>query len=138
MPVITEFISVATQGNRDVIDLTSQVKSLILQHSVENAVVSVFSPGSTAAITTIEYEPGLKKDIDHYLNKLIPYDEHYYHHETWHDDNGSSHIQAAIIGPSETIPLIDGSLYMGKWQQIVLIDCDTRARTRKIVIQIAY
>ncbi len=138
MPSKTDYIQIATQGSRDVIDITGDIKEILIRNNISDGIVTVFAPGSTAAITTIEFEPGLQKDIDHYLNKLFPYGERYHHHETWHDDNGSSHLQAAIIGPSVTVPVISGEMTLGTWQQVVLIDCDTRSRNREIVIQMVY
>ena len=138
MAVISDTIPVKTQGNRDIIDLTPGIRDIIRKSGVESGVVTVFAPGSTAGITTIEYEPGLIKDIDLFLEKLIPYGARYHHHETWHDDNGSSHLQAALLGPSLTVPFINGELTLGTWQQVVLVDCDTRPRSRKIVVQIVY
>jgi len=138
MAVKTEYISVSTRGNRDVIDLTPDVKRILAESGVRNGIVTVFVPGSTAAVTTVEYEPGLKKDIDTYLNRLFPYGEKYMHHETWHDDNGSAHLQAAVIGPSLTVPFLEGEPVLGTWQQIVVIDCDTRPRNRKILFQLVF
>ncbi len=138
MAVITEYISISTNGRRDVIDLTSMIQDIITKNGVESGIAVVFVPGSTGAITTIEFEPGLKKDIDVYLEKIFPYSEYYHHHNTWHDDNGAAHLQAAVIGPSETTPIVNGELTLGTWQQIVLIDCDTRPRKRKIIAQIVY
>lgn len=117
-------------------DLTPAVRELIEEGEISNGIVTIFAPGSTAAITTVEYEPGLKKDIDEHLERLFPYAVHYHHHDTWHDDNGSSHLQAALLGPSLTVPVVEGEMTLGTWQQIVLIDCDTRERSRKIVVQI--
>jgi secondary thiamine-phosphate synthase enzyme len=93
---------------------------------------------STAGITTIEYEDGLKKDMAIGLERLFPYEGLYHHHDTWHDDNGSSHLQAAVLGPSLSVPVVKGDLTLGTWQQVVLVDCDTRPRNREIVVQIIY
>ncbi len=138
MAVKTDYITVSTRGNRDVVDLTSELMRIIGRNGVNEGIAVIFSPGSTAGITTIEYEPGLKKDIDIFLEKLVPYGADYHHHETWHDDNGSSHLQAALIGPSLTVPVVRGEPYLGTWQQVVLIDCDTRPRKREIVVQLIY
>ncbi|MEW6525134.1 MAG: secondary thiamine-phosphate synthase enzyme YjbQ [Spirochaetota bacterium] len=138
MGTITEYISLSTQGQGDIIDITSQAIEIIHKHNVHSGILCLFIPGSTAAITTIEYEPGLKKDINIFLEKLIPRNAHYHHHDTWHDDNGSSHLRASMIGPSITIPIVDGTLTLGTWQQIVVIECDTRKRNRKIIAQIVY
>ncbi len=138
MAVITGNITVSTKGRRDVVDLTSMIQEIISKNGVENGIVVIFVPGSTGAITTIEFEPGLKKDIDIYLEKIFPYSDNYSHHNTWNDDNGAAHLQAALIGPSVSVPIVQGALTLGTWQQIVLIDCDTRPRKRNIVIQIVY
>ena len=138
MATCTDYISVSSRGNRDVIDLTPLITGILGKNQITDGIVAVFCPGSTAAITTIEYEPGLRKDIDIFLERLFPYGGHYHHHETWNDDNGSSHIQAAMLGPGLTVPLVNGKLTLGTWQQIVLVDCDTRPRKRKVVIQIVY
>ena len=136
MSVYTGFIEKNTEGNRDIIDLTPEIEELLKKSGVTSGIVVICAPGSTAAITTVEFEPGLKKDIALFLEKILPYDDNYYHHETWHDDNGSSHVQAALIGPSVSIPIIDKQLTLGTWQQVVLIDCDTRPRSRKLIVQI--
>ena len=138
MQTTTDYISVSSKGNRDMIDITPGIRNAITKAGVRSGIVTVFVPGSTAAITTIEFEPGLTRDMDEFLEKLIPYKYDYSHHQTWHDDNGSSHLQAAMLGPSVTIPVVNGALTLGTWQQVVLIDCDTRPRSRKIVVQMLY
>jgi secondary thiamine-phosphate synthase enzyme len=138
MPVKSGRIEVSTRGHRDVIDLTDDLKGIIRDSGVTDGVVVLFVPGSTAALTTIEFEPGLQKDMDAFLERLLPWQSGYAHHDTWHDDNGAAHLQAALIGPSLSIPVIDGELALGTWQQPVLIDCDTRPRKRSIVVQIIY
>jgi len=136
MSVKTEHISVTTGGRRDVVDITQELRDCVKRSGIRKGIAALFVPGSTAALTTIEYEPGLKRDIDELLERLVPYGGHYHHHETWHDDNGAAHLQAAMIGPSLTLPIIDGAPVLGTWQQVVLIDCDTRPRNRSIVVQI--
>ncbi len=138
MPVITDYITLSTNGKRDVTDITSKMQEIVTGSKIKSGIAVAFAPGSTGAITTIEYEPGLKKDINLFLEKLIPYGGNYQHHNTWHDDNGAAHLQAAMIGPSITVPVIDGVLGLGTWQQVVFIDCDTRPRNRRIIIQIVY
>ncbi len=138
MAVITDYISVTTKGGRDVIDLTADVQRILGKHGIESGIVVVFAPGSTAGITTIEFEPGLKADMEEFLERILPYGAPYRHHNTWHDDNGAAHLQAAMIGPSLTVPVISGSLALGTWQQIVLIDCDTRSRNRRLVVQMLF
>ncbi len=138
MPVKTDYITVKTKGNRDVVDLTPRLREILGGSGVLDGIAVVFAPGSTAAVTTIEYEPGLKKDIDLFLERIAPYGARYHHHETWHDDNGSAHLQAALIGPSVALPVVKGEPALGTWQQVVLVDCDTRPRDRKIVVQVLY
>ncbi|HOJ29098.1 MAG TPA: secondary thiamine-phosphate synthase enzyme YjbQ [Spirochaetota bacterium] len=138
MAVITGYISIATQGQGDIIDITLDAQKIVTRNKIQDGLLCLFVPGSTAAITTIEFEPGLQKDINLFLEKIIPRNAHYHHHDTWHDDNGSSHLRASMIGPSITVPIVDGTLTLGTWQQIVVIECDTRKRNRKIVAQIVY
>ena len=134
--VVTAHIEVSTKGRRDVIDITGGVQDAVANSGMRAGTVTVFVTGSTAALTTIEYEPGLVRDIDLFLEKILPYGGKYHHHETWHDDNGAAHLQAALLGPSITVPFVDGRLTLGTWQQVVLIDCDTRPRSRKLVAQV--
>lgn len=138
MPVQTDYIAVSTKGNRDVVDLTPRLREIVRGLAGADGIAVVFAPGSTAAVTTIEYEPGLKKDIDLFLDRIAPYGARYHHHETWHDDNGSAHLQAALIGPSVAVPVVKGEPALGTWQQVVLVDCDTRPRERKVVVQVVY
>ena len=114
------------------IDITPEVA----RFAEGNGQATIFVPGSTAGVTTIEYEPGLVKDIREAWEKIAPEREDYHHHGTWGDDNGSSHVRAAMLGPSLTVPFVNGKLILGTWQQIVLIDFDTRARTRDITVQV--
>ena len=132
----TEYIRIKTRGRRDVVDLTPMIQDLVSKSGTTSGIAVAFIPGSTAAITAIEFEPGLVKDIDIFFERLLPYKDYYHHHETWHDDNGAAHLQAAIIGPSLTVPVVDGRITLGTWQQIVLIDFDTRPRDREVVVQI--
>jgi len=136
MSVKTDYINISTKGKKDVVDITPEIRDILNRHDINSGIVTLFSPGSTGALTTIEYEPGLKKDIELFLERIIPYRDHYHHHETWHDDNGSSHIQAALLGPSLTVPVVNGEMTLGTWQQVIFIDCDTRPRNRKIVVQV--
>jgi secondary thiamine-phosphate synthase enzyme len=138
MAAVTTRIDCATRGQGDIIDITSRVADAVTRNKIDNGILCVFVPGSTAALTTMEYEPGLKQDIPLFLERIIPYGARYHHHDTWHDDNGSSHVRASLIGPSLCVPIVDGSLCLGTWQQIVLIECDTKPRTREIVVQIVY
>lgn len=117
-------------------DITSEVEEFVKESNKGEGAVLVFNVGSTGAITTIEYEPGLKKDFPRILDKIAPYGEDYEHHKTWHDDNGSSHVKASMIGPSLTIPFENNRLILGTWQQIVVVNFDTSRRERKVVMSI--
>lgn len=133
--VANDTISVSTKGFTDVIDITSKVEDAVKRSGITDGIATIFVIGSTAGITTIEYEPGLVEDIGTALEKIAPKDGHYEHHERWGDDNGNSHIRASLLGPSLTVPFIKTKLTLGTWQQIVVIDCDTRGRKREIVVQ---
>ena len=125
-----------TDGEVDIIDITDEIQKIINKSKIKNGIACIFVPGSTGSITTIEYEPGLKKDLPRALQKIAPKGEHYDHHETWHDDNGHSHVRASLMGPSLTIPLKDGRSIHGTWQQIVFVELDTRTRNRNLIVQI--
>jgi secondary thiamine-phosphate synthase enzyme len=131
-----KFVEVELDGFGDMADITGEVREFVRQSGVDEGAVLVFNIGSTGAITTIEYEPGLKKDLPRIMEKIAPYQEDYEHHKAWGDDNGSGHVRASIIGPSLLVPFKDGELLLGRWQQIVVINFDTRRRTRKVVLQI--
>ncbi|MEW6237490.1 MAG: secondary thiamine-phosphate synthase enzyme YjbQ [Candidatus Omnitrophota bacterium] len=136
MQVITERIHVNSNGNTHIIDLTPEIQKIVSNHDVNDGIVTVFVPGATAALSTVEYEPGLLRDIPEMLEELIPSKKTYHHDETWHDGNGHSHLRATLIGPSLTIPFEKKSLTLGTWQQVVLLDFDNRARHRSVVVQI--
>ena len=136
MEIKTEFIQISTRGHSDIVDLTSQVQELVEQSGLNEGQVTVFASGSTAAVTTIEYEPGLLRDIPEVLDRIAPEGAHYHHDATWGDGNGNSHVRSALIGASLTVPFLSGHLLLGTWQQIVFIDCDNRSRQRKIPVQI--
>lgn len=136
MGIFNEKFVINTEGHFDVIDITKQVENCINNHQVKDASVVVYVTGSTASITTIEYEPGLIKDLPEILNKIAPVGAKYHHDEAWHDGNGYAHLLASIVGNSVTVPLIDGILSLGMWQQIVLVDFDNKTRTRNIIVQI--
>lgn len=128
-------ISVKLDMN-EMTDITSEVEEFVKESNKGEGAVLVFNVGSTGAITTIEYEPGLKKDFPRVMDKIAPYGEDYEHHKTWHDDNGSSHVKASMIGPSLTIPFENNRLILGTWQQIVVVNFDTSRRERKVVLSI--
>ncbi|HEY6949126.1 MAG TPA: secondary thiamine-phosphate synthase enzyme YjbQ [Nitrososphaeraceae archaeon] len=126
----------SSKGQDDVIDITKQVSNVVKDSNIENGIVTIFVAGSTAAITTIEYEPGLIKDFPEMLSRIIPKNIEYEHDNTWHDGNGHSHVRASLVGPSLTVPIIDSKLTLGTWQQIVLLEMDTRPRNRTLILQI--
>jgi len=136
MPVITYTITVISKGGNDVIDITRESEEAVKAGKLQNGILTIFVSGSTAAITTIEYEPGLKKDFPKMLDRLVPRDIEYQHNNTWHDGNGHSHVRASLIGPSLTIPFKNQALMLGTWQQIAFLEMDTRPRERKIVLQL--
>ena len=137
MNVETHQITVETRGNTHVVDLTQPVVECLRQGTITAGTVTVFVVGSTAGITTTEFEPGLvNHDLRANFERIAPENETYVHEQTWHDDNGHSHVRASLLGPSLTIPLVEGQLTLGTWQQIILIDFDTRPRQRKIVVQV--
>jgi secondary thiamine-phosphate synthase enzyme len=136
MPVHSVSFSLRTQGFNDVRDLTPQVENHVHASGVANGSVTVFVPGSTAAVTTIEYESGAVEDLKKAVARLAPDTLRYDHDDRWGDGNGFSHVRAALLGPSLSIPLINGVLQLGTWQQIVLVDCDNRSRNRNVIVQI--
>jgi secondary thiamine-phosphate synthase enzyme len=137
MKVINEKISLNTKGNPDLIDITGQVVRLLEAAKLQRGSVTVFVVGSTAAITTFEYEPGLVRDVRDLFERLIPAKAHYQHDETWGDANGFSHLRAALQGPSLVVPFENGKLCLGTWQQVVLAEFDHRPRKREIIVQIS-
>ncbi|CCY63560.1 MAG: secondary thiamine-phosphate synthase enzyme YjbQ [Candidatus Gastranaerophilaceae bacterium] len=138
MTVVNERFTVNTHGFTDIIDITQKVKHAVYKYSLQNAQVNVYVAGSTVSITNIEFEPGLLVDLPEALEKIAPVEADYHHDDTWHDGNGYAHIRASIIGNSTMVPLIDGALQLGQWQQIVLIDFDNKSRTRTVYVQILY
>jgi secondary thiamine-phosphate synthase enzyme len=134
--IYSETISVKTKGFCDMIDMTPQVVDLTKRSEIKNGLVTVFCQGSTAAVTTIEYEPGVLQDLKRAIEKIAPSDIPYEHDRRWGDGNGFSHVRAALMKPSLTVPLINGKLSLGTWQQIVFIDFDNRGRHRDILIHI--
>jgi len=134
--VETQELNIKTKGNCDVINITDQVVAAVTRSGLAAGTVTVFNVGSTAGITTTEYEPGLADyDLKAAFEKIAPENTRYEHEETWHDDNGHAHVRATLLGPSLSIPVVDGRLTLGTWQQIILIDFDTRARTRTVICQ---
>lgn len=136
MTIKTTSVEKKTKGFSDVIDITNDVEAFIKKCEVMNGIATVFIPGSTGAVTTVEYEPGLKKDIPEFVEKILPRDAYYHHNETWNDGNGFSQMRSALFGPSLTVPFENGKLTLGTWQQIALLDFDARGRNRKVIIQV--
>jgi secondary thiamine-phosphate synthase enzyme len=136
MSVYHDELTIHTQREGEIIDLTDEVEKLVHSSHIQDGLACIFVPGSTGAVTTMEYERGLLKDIPRALERLAPKNMPYDHHETWHDDNGRSHVRASILGPSLTVPVHDGHLIHGTWQQLVFIELDTQPRTRKLVVHI--
>lgn len=136
MEIVTKSISFSTNGNCDIVDITSDVQTAIKGAGFKEGNVLLFAGGSTAGITTIEYEPGLLKDYPDFFNRVAPVNIRYSHDDTWHDGNGHSHVRAALQGASLTVPFVNGSLLLGTWQQIVFIDFDNRSRNREVAVQV--
>ena len=134
MAVFTEYINFSSKGNAHVIDITPEIRNKLSNLDINDGIVTVSAIGSTASITTCEYEPGLVQDIPEIFNKLIPQGS-YNHDRTWGDGNGHSHLRASLVGPSITIPFKDKDLILGTWQQVIFIDFDNRHRERKVVLQ---
>lgn len=131
-----EQLNISTKGNGDMHDLTEKVNQVVKNSGIQQGMVNVFNVGSTGAIGAIEFEPGLQRDLPSILNKLIPPSRDYFHEQTWHDGNGHSHLQATWLGPSLTVPIANGKLVLGTWQQIFHLDCDNKARQRKVMITV--
>lgn len=136
MTVKSKRIKLQTKGRDHVIDITGEVEESLSKSEIKNGVLTVFIHGSTASVTTIEYEPGLVKDIKAFDEKIIPSNVSYAHDLTWGDANGYAHLRASLIGPSLTIPVVSGSMTLGTWQQIIVIDHDNRPRSREVYVQI--
>ena len=133
--ILSETISLHTKCFSDILDITSSVRTIVEKSGIKNGTLTVFCAGSTGSLTTIEYERGVLEDLQNAIERLAPSDIPYAHDRRWGDGNGFSHVRAALIGPSLTIPLINGNLALGTWQQIVFIDFDNRQRQRKIIVQ---
>lgn len=136
MKIETLSFSVDSKGHTDIIDITGEVKKMLSDSGFTEGTALVFIPGSTAGITTIEYEPGLLSDYPAFFEKIIPSDITYSHNTTWNDGNGHSHVRASLQGASFTVPFAGGKLLLGTWQQIILVDFDARARNRNVIVQL--
>jgi secondary thiamine-phosphate synthase enzyme len=136
MSVVTHSFAVETQGNTDVLDITGQVAQTVEKSELQNGIATVFISGSTGGITTVEFEPGLRRDLPEIMDKLVPSGQRYHHDDTWHDGNGHAHLRSSLVGTSFTVPFVGGRLTLGTWQQIVFLDFDNRPRRREILVQI--
>jgi secondary thiamine-phosphate synthase enzyme len=136
MTVKNKSLKLQTRGRDHVIDITGEVEDAVSGSKIKNGIATVFIHGSTASVTTVEYEPGLVKDIKTIDEKLVPSNVSYAHDATWGDANGYAHLRASLIGPSITVPVVSGSMTLGTWQQIIVIDHDNRPRSREVIIQV--
>lgn len=137
MIVKTDSIHLETKGHTDIIDITGEVQSIVTKHTIRDGQVLVFVPGSTGGLTTVEYEPGLLKDLPEAYERIAPTGRTYHHDAAWGDGNGSAHVRASLTGPSITVPVSNGKMILGTWQQIIFIDFDNRSRTRELVVQVS-
>ena len=136
MTVKTTSISLRTQGNADIHDITNQIANAVSKSGLTAGLATVFCPSSTSGLTTIEYESGALSDLRRLFDEIIPADREYAHNERWHDGNGHSHVRAAVLGPSISIPFVDSQLTLGTWQQVIYVDFDNRPRQRELVVQL--
>ena len=136
MSIISLQISFNTHGNTEMVDVTDQVSARIAESGLQNGIAALFCPSSTSALTTLEFEPGVVKDLTRLLDEIVPADRPYAHHAAWNDYNGHSHVRSALLGPSLVVPFINGKLTLGMWQQIIYLDFDVRARHRELIVQV--
>lgn len=136
MSISTKIVELSTSGHGDMVDITRAVGSVLEESSLKNGIVTLFTPSATSALTTIEYEPGCVEDLQRLFDEIIDPARHYAHNARWGDGNGHSHVRAALLGASLTIPFVDGGLTLGTWQQIIFVDFDNRSRHRRLVAQI--
>lgn len=136
MVVNTLPIQLTTQGNADIQDITNPVEAAVRSSDLENGIATIFCPSATSALTTIEYEPGCLSDLRRLFDEIIDPNQHYAHNARWGDGNGHSHVRAALLGPSLTVPFVDRRLLLGTWQQIIFVDFDNRARNRELIVQL--
>jgi len=136
MTVYTGRIKINTKSDGGMTDVTGDVQDIVDSSRIKDGITVVFCPGSTGALSTVEYEPGLVKDLPEVMNRIAPRDGEYAHHATWHDDNGSGHVKASIIGPDITVPVENRRLLLGRWQQIVFIEFDTKDRERELTVKV--
>lgn len=136
MTVFTGDVRLNTSAKDEIVDVTERVQMVVSESGIASGLACVFVVGSTAAVTTVEYEPGLEADLRSAMNRLYPKEDEYEHHRRWGDGNGHSHVRASFIGPSLTVPVVDGRLLLGTWQQIVFLELDVRARSRELAVQV--
>lgn len=136
MEAIAKKLHLKTSGEGDMVDISDQVGNAVKESGLRDGIVTIFVPGSTGALTTIEYEPGLMKDFPAMLERIAPKELWYEHERMWHDGNGHSHCRASLIGPSITVPFTNGGLTLGTWQQIIFLELDVRSRSRELILQI--
>ena len=136
MSVKTLSLTLSTRGNADIQDITAPVNACLGESGLQNGILTIFCPSSTSAVTTIEYEPGVVSDLKRLFDEIVPADRSYAHNAAWGDGNGHSHVRAALLKASLTIPFVSGRLTLGTWQQIIYLDFDNRPRRRELVIQI--
>ncbi len=136
MAVVTKSFNIKTKGDTDILDITAQVGKALKETALKDGILTVFVPGSTAGITTTEYEPGMLQDLPATFEKLIPKGGDYKHNLTWGDGNGYAHVRAALLKSFFTVPFVDGKMILGTWQQIILVDFDNRRRQREITVQV--
>ena len=129
-------ITLSTRGNADIHDITEQISNAVAESGMKDGTATVFCPSSTSAVTTIEYEDGALSDLKRLFDEIVPAGRDYAHDARWHDGNGHSHVRAALLGPSLTVPFVDGRLTLGTWQQVIYVDFDNRPRRRELVIQL--
>jgi secondary thiamine-phosphate synthase enzyme len=134
--VINSVITIKTRGNADIIDITADIDQSVQKSKIKNGTVTIFVMGSTAGVTTIEYEPGLVSDFKNLWDRIVPKNIRYQHDLRWGDGNGFSHVSASMLGPSLTVPIVNGKTQLGTWQQIIIVDFDNRSRSRDISFQI--
>jgi secondary thiamine-phosphate synthase enzyme len=134
--VYQQTVEFRTSGNGEMRDLTGEISAIVQESGVSCGIVNVFNVGSTGAVGTVEFEPGLKRDIPEFLNKLAPPGRNYHHEQTWHDGNGHSHVQATFMGPSLSIPVTGSRLVLGTWQQVFHIDCDVKPHNRRVMVTV--
>ena len=135
MTVITNHIELSTRGNAEIVDITPDIEQALDTSGLSDGILTVFVSGATGGLTTVEYEPGLVRDLNELWERIIPSNKTYHHDRTWGDGNGHSHVRASLLGPSLTIPFCSGKLTLGTWQQVIFIDFDVRPRTRRLVLQ---